>query len=108
MSITVNIYYKGENGNARKFAKEMQDSGLVDKIRAEKGNLRYRYFYPADDEETVLLIDSWQDESCLGEHHQSSMMKEIASLREKYDLHMTVEKFTSLKGEEEDERFIRK
>lgn len=24
MSITVNIYYTGENGNARKFAKEME------------------------------------------------------------------------------------
>ena len=31
MSITINIYYKGENGNAKKFAREMISSGIVDK-----------------------------------------------------------------------------
>ena len=33
MSIVVNIYYSGENGSARKFAKEMISSGTVDAIR---------------------------------------------------------------------------
>ena len=51
MSITVNLYYTGENGNARKFAEEMERSG--------------------------------------------PMMGEIAALREKYDLHMKVERFIS-------------
>ena len=30
MSITINIYYKGENGSARNFAREMIESGIVD------------------------------------------------------------------------------
>ncbi len=42
MAITVNIYYTGENGNARKFAEEMEQSGTVALIRAEEGNKRYR------------------------------------------------------------------
>lgn len=50
--ITINIYYKGINGNAKKFALEMISSCIVDKIRNEKGNLRYEYFYPQDDNET--------------------------------------------------------
>ena len=44
MSITVNLYYTGENENARKFAEEMEQSGVADRIRAEDGNLRYEYF----------------------------------------------------------------
>ena len=59
--ITVNLYYKGKNGNARAFAREMEDSGIADAIRAEDGNLRYQYFQPLDDPETILLIDSWRD-----------------------------------------------
>ena len=59
MAITVNLYYTGENGNALKFAKEMMESGIVADIRAEKGNLRYEYFQPVEDPETILLIDSW-------------------------------------------------
>ena len=38
--ITVNLYYTGTNGNARKFAEEMESSGTADLIRAEKGNIR--------------------------------------------------------------------
>ena len=51
MSITINIYYKGINGN-----------------------LRYEYFYPANDDETVLLIDSWKDKKSIDFLHASPMM----------------------------------
>ena len=40
MSLIINIYYTGENGSAKKFANEMISSGIVDRVRAEKGNLR--------------------------------------------------------------------
>ena len=95
MAITVNIYYSGINGNARKFAEEMISSGVVKDIRAENGNLRYEYFYPMEDEETVLLIDSWNDQHAIDVHHASPMMAKIMELREKYDLHMKVERFVS-------------
>ena len=93
MSIAVNIYYTGVNGNARRFAQEMEESGTCAKIRAEAGNLKYAYFYPADDPETVLLIDCWEDQASLDRHHASPMMSTIAALREKHDLHMRVERF---------------
>ena len=96
MSLIINIYYKGENGNARKFAEEMVSSGIVDRVRKEEGNLRYEYFFPMDDPETVMLIDKWKDEKALDIHHKSEMMKEIAALREKYNLSMRVEKFTEV------------
>lgn len=95
MAVTVNIYYSGKNGNARKFAEEMVTSGVVSDIRAEAGNIRYEYFYPMDDEETVLLIDSWEDQRSIDLHHASPMMAQIIKLREKYDLHMKVERYLS-------------
>lgn len=93
MSLIINIYYTGENGAAKKFAEEMVSSGIVDRVRKEQGNLRYNYFFPMDDKETVLLIDRWESEEALDKHHKSEMMKEIASLREKYHLNMRVEQF---------------
>ena len=109
MSITINIYYTGINGNARKFANEMESSGLTKKIREENGNLRYEYFYPANDDETVLLIDSWKDQESIDFDHVSLMMLEIAKLRDKYDLHMRVERYISDDTNENvDYEFIRK
>lgn len=107
MSITVNIYYTGTNGSARKFAEEMISSGTVGKIRAEEGNLKYEYFFPMDDAETVLLIDSWKDQHSIDVHHSSSMMTKIAELREKYDLHMKVERYISDDLPEKDTNFIK-
>lgn len=95
MSITVNVYYSGVDGNAKKFAEEMIASGIVNDVRAEKGNLRYEYFFPMGDDETVLLIDSWKDQASIDVHHASPMMAEIMKLRDKYDLHMKVERYLS-------------
>ena len=93
--------YKGakitvdKNGSAKAFAEEMVRSGTVAAIRREDGNLRYEYFFPMDDPETVLLIDQWRDQAAIDVHHASPMMAQIAALREKYDLHMKVERFVS-------------
>ncbi|MBR0473533.1 MAG: antibiotic biosynthesis monooxygenase [Erysipelotrichaceae bacterium] len=108
MSITVNLRYTGKDGSAMKFAREMMESGTVEKIRNEKGNIRYEYYQSVDDPETVLLIDSWENQEAIDEHHASEMMKTIATLREKYDLHMTVERYTDFANNEADEKFIRK
>ena len=109
MSIIVNIYYTGTGGNARKFAQEMEDSGVAQRIRKEKGNLRYEYFIPMADPETVLLIDGWKDQQAIDRHHASPMMETITRLREKYDLHMKVERYVSDEGgiPESDSRFIK-
>ena len=93
MSITVNIYYTGQNGNAVKFAEEMVSSGIVNDVRNEKGNLKYEYYFPMDDKETVLLIDRWENQEAIDFHHKSPMMKQIAELRKKYKLKMRVERF---------------
>ena len=108
MAITVNLRYSGKDGAARNFAGEMTASGTVAAIRAEEGNLRYEYYQSFDDPETVLLIDSWKDQAAIDAHHASPMMATIAALREKYDLHMTVERFVNVEDNEEDRRFIRK
>lgn len=105
--ITLNLYYKGKNGSAKAFVKEMEQSGVADRIRAEEGNIRYQYFQPLDDSETILLIDSWTDQLAIDAHHASSMMSEIVALREKYDLHMDVERYIS-EDIGDDSRYIRK
>lgn len=109
VSITVNIYYSGTDGSARRFAEEMVASGTADAIRREPGNLRYEYFLPLADSETVLLIDSWEDQQALDAHHASPMMHTIAALREKHDVHMAVEHYITDEAHEAsaDRAFVR-
>ena len=105
-AITVHIYYTGENGSAKAFVKEMLTSVLVDEIKKEKGNRRYEYFFSVEDEETVLLVDSWDNQEAI----DSSIMDQIIELRIKYHLHMKVERyFLDETGiPKEDQKFIQK
>ena len=113
MAITVNLRYTGKKGAAQAFAREMISSGTVEKIRAEKGNLRYEYYLPFeettdDKNDTILLIDSWENQQAIDLHHATPMMKTIAELRDEYDLHMTIERFVSDDNiPEQDKGFIR-
>ena len=105
--LTVLIRYKGSNGSARKFVNEMISSGIVEQIRKEQGNLRYEYFFPQNDDETVLLVDSWINQEALDKHHKLPLMNKIKELRDKYDLHMEVEKYQPI-IDEKDEKYIRR
>lgn len=113
MAITINIRYTEKKGAAQAFAREMISSGTVEKIRSEKGNLRYEYYLPFeettnDKNDTILLIDSWENQQAIDQHHATPMMKIIAELRDKYDLHMTIERFFPDDNiPEQDKGFIR-
>jgi quinol monooxygenase YgiN len=96
MSIIVNIYYTGKDGNAKKFAEEMVSSGVVEAVRAEEGNERYEYFFPMEDPETVLLIDQWTNQEAIDQHHKSEMMSKIAALRDKYKLRLKIQRYQEL------------
>ena len=85
----------------------MEQSGIAQKIRAEAGNLKYDYFYSVAEPETVLLVDQWKSQEALDIHHATPMMNQIIALREKYDITMKVERFTSLEENEADRQFIR-
>ena len=107
MAFTINIYYTGSNGSEKKIAEEMISSGIVDEIRSKKGNLRYEYFSPLNDNETILLIDSWENQEALDEHHKSETMNKIMELRNKYDLHMKVERYILEQNNDKDKKYIK-
>jgi quinol monooxygenase YgiN len=108
MSLTMILSYTGKNNAAQKFAKEMKSSGIAERIRQQSGNLRYEYLQPLDDPETIVLIDTWKDQVALDADHDSPMMKELAQLRDKYDLHMKAERYVSEELPEHDQGFLRK
>ena len=105
MPSDLNFYIKN-----RSFLKDNRKNSQRHKKAQESGNEGYEYFLSVKNPETLLLIDRWKDRKALDSHHASPMMEKILALREKYDLHMRVERFISEETEisNEDEAFIRK
>lgn len=92
MSIVFNIFYSGEGNNARDYAIEMMSSGIVEQVRDEPGCLRYGFYFPMEDKNSVLLIDEFKDQAAVDAHHATPVMRQIAALRRKFGLTMTVER----------------
>ena len=95
MSITRIVYYTGDNGSARRFVRDMEESGAASLIRREDGNERYEYFYSASDRETVMLVDQWRDQDAINVHENSLMKKDVLALRKEYGLSMRIERYYS-------------
>lgn len=54
------------------------------------------------------MIDSWEDQEAIDNHHSSEMMNTIIHLREKYNLSMKVERYILDEGgiPEQDKKYI--
>ena len=48
----------------------------------------------------MLQKKQWKNQEALDLHHKSEMMKEIADLRNKYELKMRVERFTEFEDKQ--------
>ena len=86
----------------------MPTSPFYVKARKENGNLGYAYYLPLQGENEVLLIDKWESQQALDAHHHSPLMGKISSLREKFDLHMEVERYKEERSPSSDESYIRR
>ena len=107
--LTILLRYRGKGGSALLFSREMHESGLMEEIRIEEGNVRYEHYRSLEDPEVLLLlVDSWEPQEALDLHHASPIMGRIASLREKYDLVVDAERFLPAGENPGDERFLRR
>lgn len=91
--LILHVTYEMKKDMAKPFLEELFKSGAVDKTRHERGNGMYHYFFPAEGEDRILLVEKWQDEECLSDHMNSAHMQEIRAIKEKYVEKTLLEKY---------------
>jgi quinol monooxygenase YgiN len=69
--IEVEVYYRLNPGTAKTFLDKLSQIRMRELTRAEPGNLQYDYFYDAQDENTVLLLEKWANQELLTAHEHS-------------------------------------
>lgn len=99
MPIIVHLTYTGKEDHAKHLVQEMESRGIASTIRKRPGNLKYDYYFPYSQANSILLIDMWEDQEALDVHHASPEMKQILDLREKYDLKVHAERFIASSDE---------
>ena len=88
------VVYNVLPGKRKEFYNALCEAGIPRQSRAEKGNLRYEYFFSAESENQVLLIELWDDPASQDEHRETPHFKKLQKIKETYVTDVKMEKYT--------------
>ena len=91
--IVLNVSYKCRPGMRDEFLKKIRREGIDAASRAEAGNLKYDYYFPADGGDELLLVEKWRDADALAEHGRQPHFAKLGALKAEYVADTVIEKF---------------
>lgn len=86
------VFYRAENGETlRRFYEEVKAAGIIEKSRQEAGNLCYDYFFSAEKENEILLVEKWESAEIQQKHSKLPHFAELGKIKEKYKIQTEAE-----------------
>ena len=70
--LTWNVTYHCKPGKREAFFKAISELGVRGNSNREEGNLKYDYFFDAQDPDALLLVESWTEPALQQAHCQTS------------------------------------
>ena len=58
--LTLYVVYTAKPGCRETFVRQIVMEGIADTIRREEGCIRYDYYFSAQQEDKILLVEQWQ------------------------------------------------
>lgn len=90
MTIVLLVKYRGSEGAARMFADEVASTGILDRVRAEDGNIEYGYYRSLSDPDEVLLVERWRDRAALDAYKAGEPLALIGEIKGRLGLEASV------------------
>lgn len=78
------VKYQAKPGCRETFVRQIVEKGILTAIRQEPGCLAYDYYFSAQDENVVLLIERWESAEHQRIHMQQPHMTRLREIKDKY------------------------
>ena len=91
--ITLNIYYCCNAGQRDAFYKELCDLGIRAKSKSEPGSVQYDYFLDIQNPDTLMLVESWENQEALTLHGTTEAFLKLQDLKRTYCANVRVDRF---------------
>ena len=91
--IVLNVTYKCKTDMREEFLERIMAEGIDAACRAEDGNIKYDYYFPAEDTDELLLVEKWRDAEALSAHGTQPHMEKLRELKAAYVDDMVLEKY---------------
>ena len=82
--LTLYVVYTAKPGCRGTFVRQIVMEGIADTIRREEGCIRYDYYFSAQQEDKILLVEQWQTQAHQRIHLQQPHMARLRELKEQY------------------------
>lgn len=78
------VVYHAKPGGREMFVRTLVEQGVLTAIRNEPGCLAYDYYFSAQDENEVLLIERWETAAHQRVHMEQPHMARLREIKDKY------------------------
>ena len=82
--LTLYVVYTAKPGCREAFVRQIVMEGIADTIRREAGCIRYDYYFSAQQEDEILLVEQGQTQAHQRSHLQQPHMARLRELKEQY------------------------
>ena len=83
-SLMLYVRYMAKDGCRETFVRELVEVGILTLIREEPGCLAYDYYFSAQDENELLLIERWESAAHQRVHMEQPHMARLREIKDKY------------------------
>ena len=88
----IHVFYRAENREIlHKFYEDVKAAGIIESSRQDAGNLRYDYYFNAERENEILLVEKWESRELQQAHDVLPPQEELARLKAKYNIKTEIE-----------------
>lgn len=82
--ILVTVRYTVKDGKREEFYRHIVEQSIDTASREEAGNRKYDYYYPADSESDLCLLELWDSREAQKIHGTTSHYQKLAALKAEY------------------------
>lgn len=91
--LLMHVTYTIKEGKREEFYKRLQEEKIAEISRNEYGNIKYTYYYSADNEEELLLVEAWMNRKSQEAHLKESAFKILTKLKSEYVIKTEIENY---------------
>ena len=91
--LTWNVTYHCKPDQRDAFYKALCSLGVRENSIHEEGNLKYDYFFDAQDPDALLLVESWTEPTLQDTHCKTEVFAKLQALKVQHCDNVTIDKF---------------
>ena len=90
----LNVTYRCKPGVREKFLGAIRAEGLDEASRSETGNIKYDFYFAANDPDDLFLFEKWADEEAVRSHNQEPHFRRLGELKAEFVDETVLERYT--------------